>query len=365
MEIANQAEELADLLGYVLSQSNLPRLSELYPYLLVLFGFLGVLYFLYKLVMRNRKVDDYMIDTVSIALKFPPMGETKKKINDIVRLIHKEIIDLYGPRKHFSIDVVIRKGHYEVIVNMPGKVFKMIATKLSDIVDYQNITKERDATLEKVNKQVVGIELELSKDFAYPLLYDEESTKTKLDLKEGEFLLFQICLRPIEKGWQRTIDSLIENLKNGRDPNWNAGCFCSGCVAPLLPIFDFFANLGTKVMHGSSPDIERKNSELSGKFDKEIEVLKKKYNKYAFETEIKIICKGKDSDSSYKHLDDVIDLLAEKVQGNSFIVSKLHKRVRTGFKNDLILSFLSRKTADVVNLNEVVDILNRVVGGVS
>lgn len=357
MDLATQLEQTYSLIQYVLGQMDLPDWSKYSPYFLIAGAILIIIFIVKKFIDHKRRVYEYIENGVCVRVDFPPMGNRVDKLSEIFNLLHKELQILFNNKCYFSIELLAKQDSSTLFLFLPRAAYQHLASTLKKSCELKLMTESRERFLDNLGENVAGFELELNKDFVFPLLLTKSEDFHKV-LTENEWLFLQILCRPIGDKWIKVLTRYKDDLSRGREPKGQTGC-SGGCFGVTLPFFSFLADTLTSLIHGGGTSkTDGSKVKLSEIQKQKLELVEKKQDGVGFESLARVCMAGSDMDRTYLLLDKFLDLTSrEEGEGNSFAVTKMHKKVKSSFENDLLLANMSKSCVDVLTINEILCLL--------
>jgi hypothetical protein len=360
MDLKIYIEQLSEILGYIWEQIDWNSLTPYYPYIIAGVAFLVLLFTISRIIARKRAVKEYITDGVCLKVDFSSSIDKGQKIEEFVRKLHEGLSKLYDKKLFFSVEILSNpKGCYLFVV-LPRKVYKYYEGELLRMCQFEIVTKAREEFFEKMNKDVLSIDLELASDFVNPLNLPR---KEFLQLVNQELYFVQLLCRPLPEKWNDTVDRYINRIKKGKSmPSERTGCL-GGFLRITLPFFTFIGDFITFIIHGSgsekSQNKEANEKALDQVSAKKLDLAVSKKDKYGFETAMRVLVRGSDKERSYYIADKLMDILTFQGEGyNYYAVSDLKRKFKTGLRNDYLLAYMDKSSVDVLNKREIASLIN-------
>ena len=199
-------------------------------------------------------------------------------------------------QKHISFEIVATNGMIKYFAVVPAVLTETVRQAIVSAYPTARVEEtERENIFSKQAKLsgVAGGELELKKEYVYPIATYEETKRdasvailnTMAAVKEGEGLGVQIMFRPKDNEWTKNSETWVKNLKDGNNKN-SAGGGVSNVFGGIEQIF----GLLWKPMEAR--DGGEKHDEvkvLTNIQQEEIAAVEEKTKYAAFETLIRIV----------------------------------------------------------------------------
>jgi hypothetical protein len=328
---------LEEIIG-ILRSSNFDPILPYLNYIILCVVLLIILVVVILILDNKRKENEYTNDKyVRIALKKGDLG-----------LFH--LTSLY--QESFK---MFKSREYIVIEFLNGEMYLRVRSEILNKIPDLKKDKEKKSFNKKDlllnNKFNDYFEFETKLDFAIPYIPREYRSEVITSLDKTDQFILQICLRPISPSWTNALVSLKRGLEKGRDETkryFGFVGFVAGIFYPLT----------------RSRKEEKKLKE--GEFINE--TFKKKHaavmEKLKSDMGFEMTLKGASLSNNDKFVEKIISSIKDSLNtsleenSNTFGITKL-KKMGNIEVNDILLSYLSSETTDILNINEVLGLIGR------
>lgn len=362
MDSATYIEQLYDLGRYLWRQVEFPDLSEYYIFIFGGIVFLVILIVISKVIAKRKAVSEYLEDGICLKVDFPAMCNKEELLMDLLVNFHKDLYSLFKNKCYFSTEILIKEGKDSFFIFLPRDTYKHGIGFLSKNFAVEIVTDLRETFLEKLGSEVVAMELELTKDFVFPLILKKGRGKTLVEgLQNGEWFFLQVLSRPVGDRWLQILDRYIRDLEQGKNPSLQIGGCSGGCLGVTFPFLSFLADVLTSSIHGSGTKrVRSQKGQLTEFQRKRLEIVRAKKDSIGFEVLCRACVFAPVKDRAYLILDKFLSLVSqEQGEVNSFGVVKLHDKLKGDFRNDLLLANMGKAAVDVLTAKEVASLIGQ------
>ncbi|MBN2015719.1 hypothetical protein JW766_02710 [Candidatus Dojkabacteria bacterium] len=361
MDLGTYLEQLYEILTYILDQINLSSLSKYYNYFFVAVIFLIVILFISYVIKKRHALAEYIEDGVALLVDFSQIGGEGVEVDDILADFYNIFYQTYGRKQYFSIEFLIRSEKISTFIFFPRGVLENIKKVLvSRRLKFKDVTSFRERFLDSLENGVMGLDLELAKDFIFPLGLKQKSLSLASIIEKGEWLFIQLLCRPAHDRWRKALDRYLLNLKKGKEVLYS-GCL-GGFLRVVSPVFTFIANMLTFLIHGSSgKTAEVKREEIDDHLKRKFDLVSLKRGEHGFETAFRVFAQGFDKERGYYILEQLLDLVSNGTSSpetqdeemNSYVATRAYDKFKSSLRNDLILANMEATSVDVLNKREL------------
>lgn len=301
--------------------------------IILIFGF-GVWYFLYI----NKKKKDAMYDIVFykvlVQRKESDLDEKREVIKDwkeYIGFMDHFFYNLHGALKkkdaYISLEYVVENNEIFFYLLCPRKMANVVEKQLTSFFPDVIIDIEDNLNIFKNNTEFSAAYLTTTKKFKYPFktyqnlesdpLNTIVNSLSKLDYNEK--CAIQIMIKPAKDSWRKKTRKLAKKIQEGK----------TGIeLNPFKMILSFLKLFFTKT-DDIKPDDDTKKADHE---DNEIvKDMNEKANCKGFETIIRIISSGNDTESAENNVDNILSSFYQfdLPDGNSFTKAKYisHKTI--------------------------------------
>ncbi len=348
-------EQIFEIFGYIWDQINWNKVSGYYKYGIIAVVFILSLIIIKKIISKFRAVNEYIENGIAFIVEFPLMGNKGEKLESVLEELYKEIYDKFGRKYYFAVEILIRADREYFFFYVPRKIYDDVKFILKKNFSVKIVTESREKFIEKMNSDIIGYDLELGKDFIFPLNL-KRRTDIRSIVQKNELVMIQIVCRPTGDRWRKNLERYLQELKKGKDKiKFYSGC-SGGFIGFILVTFSFLGDLLTSVIHGEGinreDDKKFVKDELKGKYD----AIKRKLDKIGYETAVRVFVDSSDMDREYQILDKLLEVLSvdeDDEYSNSYVVKRLYKKFKDRNKNELIFANINKDSLDILNRDEV------------
>jgi hypothetical protein len=215
----------------------------------------------------------------------------------------------------------------------------------------------------QANEFISTTEIELVRDFIFPIKtfrdFDVDPlsaiTSAVTDVDEGEQIMLQILMRPVDNYWQDYAKDYIEAVREGKDPALAGGSFWKSVGGAIIGIIvggmNFFISSSSEEssQSGQKPIVRL----LPGQ-EEELSQISEKMTQVGFEMCIRIVTKAQDGERADQLLRDVTASFKQFTTANlnGFTRSKEEvagEEIYSRYKR----RYLSTETVDILNISEL------------
>lgn len=330
-------QALEEIIG-ILRSSNFDPLIPYINYIVICIIIFILLLILIIYLDSKRKENEYTNSKyVRIALKKGDLGLSH------LTSLYQEYFKKYKAREFLVIEFV------------NGDMFLRVRSDILEKVPDLKKDKEKK-TLGKINLPLNDkfkdyFEFETKEDFAIPYNPKEYRSEMVTSLTKDDMFIIQICLRPINSSWTKAIVDLKRGLEKGRDETKRY----YGLLGAIAGIF--YPLMRSKASEKKIKDGEFINESFKKKHASVMEKLK---SDMGFEMTLKGVSLSNEEKFIEKVVENIKDSLNTSLEetSNTFGVTKL-KKMGNIETNDILLSYLSSDSSDILNINEVVGLIGR------
>ena len=360
-------EQLGEIFGYFFDQIDFNNLLKYSKEAVLVFGVLFLTLFVIKYIKRKKAVAEYIENGICLLFKFPPMSDVESKITEIIKQLYDEFYTKYGKKYYWSIEILTKKDQNHFFLYLPEEVYKQWDIKFTNGVEVEVVSNARENFMDSLEKKVMGLELELSKDFIYPyLIASSDDVNLNQILEDDEWIMFQILCRPAGEKWLGFLEKYKESIVKGKNPSFvYQGC-SGGFFSVIFKFFVLIADTLTFFIHGSGVNkefTEVKHGDIKKPdMEDKKQLIEIKRSAYAYETVIRLCTNAKSEEKGYFILDKVLNIFtaADEVRSNSFVVKEMHKSFKSSVKNYYFLGGMDKSVVDILNIEELGSILQRI-----
>jgi hypothetical protein len=358
VNVLAEYENVFEILKYLASQLDISFLTDYMEYIVIGLIICVVFIVIFQIFKAKRKPKEYLNDAVCLKMVIPPMSDKFEILRSFLNKLYTRMSSSHKKKFHFSLELLCKKDQKDLFLVVPSIIYNENRDLFEQDVVFDIVTDLREKFIDSIRESNTALELELKKDFVYPLKLKFKSSQNILN--EGEWIFFQIPLRPAGDTWKTVLTRYKNDLRKGKDKMTRfTGCL-GGCIGVSLPFFSMIANVLTGIFHGSSSTKEdhTQNERISPEIKRKLDIVNSKSEQYGFEISVRTVISTTNSERMYEILDKLLDITTqEDPEWNSFVVKTLHKRVKETLKNEMVLGRLETSTIDVVSSDEVLSLV--------
>ncbi|MDD3647826.1 MAG: hypothetical protein PHS44_05010, partial [Candidatus Dojkabacteria bacterium] len=211
MNIATYFEQIAEILGYILTDVDKEYIAKYSNYVVIIIAIFTSIIVVSRIVAKIKAVNEYIDDGVAL---FLASTKEEKDISKLLFTILPELYDIiydkFGRKEFFSLEVLLSQGIGRLSLFLPRKVYNLWASR-AEFFRLKVVTEEREKFVDSMSPSNYCTILELAKDYIYPL--DLEGRGKLLDkVNSSELMMFQMVCRPAGRRWEQRIEEGLEKL---------------------------------------------------------------------------------------------------------------------------------------------------------
>ncbi len=351
--------------------------------ILVLIVIVGVTIAVYMGNQRKAKMYERSLKLIPMLIHLPPStddiqggGRDERDVTEealsqaqvmysIISSTLKKGFDskVFGQR-HLSFEIIASNGFI--------KYYTLVPAVLTETVKQAIISAYPSARLEEIEPdsifssevtpdQIAGGELNLKKEFVYPInTYQDSKRDASLAIlnamsvtKENEGLALQILIRPTDGSWTKVSDERVQNLKKGRKTS-------TGGIKILSELAYIVKDVTLAFWRPPEErDGEGKKDDVSEIKQDEIAVIENKTKEPGFETLIRVVASSNNRSRSEAMLSGLVAAFAQfdSQNYNGFEYDALKSAKKLAI--DFVFRFFPRKNrTNILNSTELASLFH-------
>ncbi len=265
---------------------------------------------------------------------------------------------------YFSVEYAVMDNEINFYFVVPRELRSLIEKQITSFYPDCYVEQENDYNIFKDNLKVAACNIQLVKDYIYPIKTYEQlnsdplnnitNVLSKLGYDDGAVI--QIMLRPMKDGWQERGREEAKNIFTQKKKT-------SASLNPLTwlgAIFDFFFK--GEVGGDNKPDEGGRTTPLT---DDEVKAMEQKNSKVGYETIIRLITSASSEREAKSHLNNIKSAFVQynSPNANGFVSPKYRSEtaiiknfIMRNFRRPLRRSLTGRR--DVLSADEIASIFH-------
>lgn len=284
------------------------------------------------------------------------IGQAEQFFSGLAGVYEKGMDAYFSGQEYFSFEITAMDKDIHFYAVCPDDLKDMMAKQIHSFYHDALIEEEGNYNIFVPNSKVVSAEINLSRDFAYPLKTYKELdsdpinslTNSLSKLGQGEGAAIQILVRPTSPEWRKVGENLIKKISEGQHSKSFSKSTFGFAQSELTN--HLFGKAG-----GGEPAGGEQSTQLTPVDEQKIEGIREKISKVGFETNIRVVVSSPDQIKAETSLESITSSFAQfsSPQFNSFKVKKGNNKLITAF----IFRYFN-KTKNILNTEELASLFH-------
>lgn len=292
------------------------------------------------------------------------VGVASHLFESLNSIYSSDFLAYFQGQDYFSVEYAVMDNQINFYFVVPRELRSLIEKQITSFYPDCYVEQENDYNIFKDNSKVAACNIQLVKDYIYPIKTYEQlnsdplnnitNVLSKLGYDDGAVI--QVMLRPMKDGWQERGREEAKNIFTQKRKS-------SGGLNPLTwlgALFDFFFK--GEIGGDNKPDEGGRTTPLT---DEEVKAMEQKNSKVGYETIIRIVTSASSEREAKSHLNNIKSAFVQynSPNANGFTSPKYRSEtaiiknfIMRNFRRPLKRSLTGKR--DVLSADEIASIFH-------